>query len=275
MTIPVQEILIAVGVLAGLGIAFGIGLAIASKRFAVQADPRQEQVTAALPGVNCGGCGKPGCAAFAEALLRGEAVPEGCVVASDEVRKAIAGILGIEASARIRNVAVLHCHGGNTVKERFSYQGLRDCTAASMVQGGPKACVFGCIGYGTCVNSCAFGALSMGLQGLPVVDEEKCTACGACVAACPKKLYELIPITKVYAVRCRSLDAGRKVMEVCPVGCIGCGKCSKACPTGTMLVVDNLAVLNYHKCDNRGECFKVCPRKTIAKKEHTRWIARQ
>ena len=267
-----MNILFPILTLSGLGVAFGAGLAIAAKKFCVVADPRLEKVYAKLPGANCGACGMPGCIGFAEALIQGTCSVERCVVMQEDSRREIAGILGVEARAKVKTVALLHCHGGNKrVKDKFVYTGEGDCIAANLVAGGPKECFYGCIGYGTCARECPFGAISMSREALPVVDENKCTACGVCVAVCPKKLFSLVPASKTYAVRCKSLDLGKKVLEACSVGCIACRKCEKACPIGAIKVINNLAVIDYAICDNRGECFKVCPTKCIAKKEAQVW----
>jgi len=267
-----MNILIPILILTGLGIIFGIGLAIASKKFCIEADPRIEKIFQKLPGANCGACGMPGCMGFAEALIQGKCTVEKCAVAQDEAGHDIARILGIEAKAKIRQVAVLHCHGSNhIVKDKFFYTGLKDCACASMVMGGPKKCFYGCIGFGNCQRACPFGAITMREDGLPEVNEDKCTACGKCVSACPKKLFSLVPIKKKYAVRCKSMDFGKKVMDVCSVGCIGCRKCERACPLKAIQVIDNLSIIDYNICDNKGDCFKVCPTNAIVRKEDKQW----
>ncbi len=267
-----MNISIPILVLGGLGIVFGVGLAIASKKFCIVIDPRITEVFSHLPGANCGACGFPGCMAFAEGLIQGTCTVEKCAVSNEEKRLAIGKILGIEVKAKVRRVAVLHCSGGkNRVKDKFIYKGITDCLSANLVMQGPRACVYGCIGFGSCLEVCPFDAISMNKENLPVVNEDKCRACGKCVAICPKKLFTLTAISKDYAVRCRSLDFGKKVMDVCKVGCIGCRKCEKACPIQAIKITDNLAVIDYNLCDNRGECFKACPTGAIAKKENKIW----
>lgn len=261
-----MHIFFALFVLGGLGLLFGIGLGIAAKRFCVAQDPRLEKLFACLPGSNCGACGKPGCMGFAESLIAGTASITQCVVSDEEAREKLGSILNVAAGKKIKRIAVLHCHGGIRAKDRFTYDGLADCRAAALVQGGQKACRFGCLGFGTCVRACPFDAIHMGNEGIPVVDEKKCRACGKCVAACPKKLYTLIENARQYYTACKSLDLGKQVLDVCSAGCIGCGKCQKACPVVAISVQENLAVFDYKKCQNKGACFAVCPTKAIAKR---------
>jgi ferredoxin len=184
-------------------------------------------------------------------------------VASDEAKEQIAGVLGRKLQKIAKGIAVLHCNGGIKVKDRFFYQGIKDCTAANLVLGGQKECVFGCLGFGSCVGVCPFGAIKMSDEGLPIVDKNKCKACNKCVVACPKKLFTLIPITHRVYVACNSQDLGKDTKAVCPVGCIACKLCEKACPVDAIHVIDNLAVIDYNKCTSCGECVTVCPTKAI------------
>jgi electron transport complex protein RnfB len=261
-----MQIIVPILTLGGLGLLFGVGLGLAAKKFCVETDPRLDKIFACLPGANCGACGKPGCIGFAESLIEGKANITDCVVSDEEARGKIGGILKINAEKKIKRIAVLHCHGGNKVKDKFKYSGIQDCVAVNLVQAGQKACRFGCLSLGTCARVCPFGAITMGNEGLPIVDEIKCRACSKCVLVCPKKLFSLVDVAKKYFTGCKSLDFGKQVMDVCKVGCIGCGKCQKACPVGAITVIDNLAVFDYKKCENKAECFKVCPTKAIIKR---------
>lgn len=261
-----MDILISILSLGFLGLLFGAGLAVASKRLAVKTDPRLERIHGLLPGANCGACGGAGCFGFAEALLSGKASIDACRVADDNEKEQIAKLLGKKLEKKIKSVAILHCNGGSKVKDRFQYNGLEDCIAANLVLGGQKECIFGCLGFGTCVNVCPFGAISMSEQNLAVVDFDKCRACGKCVEVCPKKLFGLIPLTSKVYVACSSHDIGRDTIAVCPVGCIACHKCEKVCPTEAIKVVDNLATIDYKKCTSCGECVKACPTKCIISK---------
>lgn len=263
-------------ILAVLGALFGLGLAIASRRFCVEQDPRIEKIFKRLPGANCGACGFPGCMGFAEALIQGGCTPEKCTVSDDDARHEIARILGLEHTVKERTTAVLHCHGGIArAKDKYAYSGVSSCIDAAALHGGPKQCRYGCIGLGTCQAVCPFGAITMSPQGLPVVDEAACTSCGRCVAVCPKKLFSIAPVSRNYAVRCKSLDLGKAVMQSCSVGCIACRKCEKACPVAAIKVVGNCAVIDYERCKNHGECFKVCPTNAIAHRTDAGWKNRK
>jgi RnfABCDGE-type electron transport complex B subunit len=262
-----MEILIPILTLGFLGLCFGVGLAIASKRFAVQIDPRLERVHGLLPGSNCGACGGAGCFGFAEMLLNGKINISACRVSSEEVKEKIAKVLGQAVEKRVKKIATLYCNGGTRVKDKFIYQGIEDCVAANLVLGGQKECVCGCLGFGACVKVCPFSAIKMSQDNLPIVDKNKCKACNKCVLACPKKLFTLIPVSSQVYVACSSHDLGKDTKAVCPVGCIACKLCEKACKFDAIHVIDNLAIIDYNKCTSCGECVKVCPVKCIRVKE--------
>ncbi len=262
-----MDILIPILTLGTLGLIFGIGLAFASKKLAVQVDPRLERIHGLLPGANCGACGGAGCFGFAEDILSGKRKIDACRVSADNVKEKIAEVLGRKLQKDVKKLAVLHCFGGKKVKDRFLYQGIEDCVAADLVLGGQKECVFGCLGFSTCVKVCPFGAIKMSNDGLALVDINKCKACNKCVEACPKKLFSLIPVTHPIYVACSSSDLGKDTKAVCPVGCIACKLCEKACPVEAIHVIDNLAIIDYNKCTSCGECVKVCPMKTIRIRE--------
>lgn len=262
-----MEILIPILSLGFLGLIFGVGLALASKKFAVQVDPRLEKIHGLLPGSNCGTCGGAGCFGFAESILSGKTKIDACRVASDQAKEKIAQVLGRQLIKGIQSTAALHCNGGKKVKDKFFYQGIEDCVAANLVLGGQKECVYGCLELGTCVKICPFAAIAMSQDGLPLVDEKKCRACNKCVEVCPKKLFSLLPIAGKVYVACSSHDLGKDTKAVCPVGCIACGLCEKACKFDAIHVIENLAVIDYNKCTSCGDCVKVCPMKTIRVRE--------
>ena len=250
-------------VLGLLALLLGIVLAIASRVFHVDVDPRIEQVEELLPGANCGGCGLAGCAMAAEQIVAGDASPNICPVCSADARAKIFELLGLAAQESEPKVARVLCGGGAACKEKDLYHGVDDCRAAVLVQGGAKACDFACIGLGSCVDACPFEAIFIGEDGLPHVIEERCTACGACERICPRHVIRVMPKKQVVWVKCSSHDPGKVVNKICQTGCIACRKCEKECPFDAIHVVDNLAVIDYEKCKLCGKCAKVCPKHAI------------
>lgn len=267
-----MEILIAVGILAGLGLVFGLVLAAASKLFYVQTDPRLDQLNECLPGANCGGCGYAGCGAYAEAVLKGEAEIGECASGGKECVEAMSAIMGIQVDAKKRRVAMVRCSGyhrvddsGKTlgVKKKAEYEGFQDCLAASKVGGnGPVACKFGCLGFGNCVKACKYDAIKV-VDGCAVVDREKCVGCKACAKACPRKLITFVDYDKLTSIPCNSHAKGAVTVRGCSQGCIGCGLCKKICPEQAISIDGNLATIDYDKCTNCGLCATVCPKKLI------------
>ncbi|MDI6870518.1 MAG: RnfABCDGE type electron transport complex subunit B [Bacillota bacterium] len=249
-----------------VGAVLATGLAVASSVLKIETDPRVEQLLEALPGANCGACGYPGCQGLADALVRGAAPAGACVVGGAAVAARVAEILGVEVGEMPeRRVARVLC-GGDRAKavDRAAYQGMPDCRAAGLVQGGPKGCSYGCLGFGNCEAACPFDALHLGDDGLPVVDEDKCTACGKCVAACPRGLMALLPAAGRTFVACSSRARGQEVRPVCKAGCIACGICVKTCPVKCITLEDNLARIDAALCTNCGLCVAKCPTKAIA-----------
>lgn len=243
-----SDILIAVVTLGGVGLVFGGLIATANKRFWVWEDPRIDVVTQMLPSANCGACGLPGCRAFAEQAVEGKVTPAQCTVSGEEVRQQIAGYLGVEAGEAVKNVARLLCAGGLGVAGyQAEYRGLPTCAAAAAVAGGAKGCVWGCLGLADCEHVCDFDAIHMSETGLPVVDVAKCTACGDCVDACPKSLFELRPLSAGLLVQCKNLVAGDEALEQCTVACTACAKCVQDAVEGLISVTSGVAVIDYDR----------------------------
>ena len=226
-----------------------------------------------LPGANCGGCGYAGCAAYAEAVLNGEAPIGACASGGNECAQAMAAIMGVQAEEVTRKVAHVRCSGqrvydkdGNLikgVKSKAEYEGFKDCLSASKVGGnGPIACKYGCLGFGSCVKACKYGAISV-KDGVAVVDEDLCVGCMACANACPRNLIVPVEPGRAVTISCASNAKGAVTTRGCTVGCIGCGLCKKICPEGAITVVNNLAVIDYSKCVSCGLCATVCPKKLI------------
>ena len=267
------EILIAIGILGGLGLGFGLVLAAASKAFYVEVDPRLEQLNECLPGANCGGCGYAGCGGYAEAVLNGEAPIGKCASGGNECAQAMGNIMGIKADAVTRKVALVRCSGEKTydkdgnltkgAKVKANYEGFKDCLAATKVGGsGPLSCKYGCLGYGSCTKACKYGAIKV-KHGVAQVDEDLCVGCMACAAVCPRGLIVPVEPGHNVVIACNSMAKGAVTTRGCTVGCIGCGLCKKICPKGAITVTNNLAVIDYSLCDNCGLCATVCPKKLI------------
>ena len=260
-------ILKAVILLGLLGLVFGLILDFASKKFAVEVDPREEEILGVLPGANCGGCGYPGCGGLAAAVVKGEAPVNGCPVGGAAVAEKVAGIMGVEAESGARKVAKVICKGdSDCAKEKYSYEGYSDCRAASVLNGGPKSCKYGCLGLGSCVQVCAFDAIHI-VNGVAVVDEEKCVHCGKCIDICPKNLIISKPVDKQVVVECSSLDFGKAVKDNCTVGCIGCGICEKTCKFEAIKLENKLAKIDFDKCVQCNMCANKCPTGAIKPKE--------
>ncbi|MBN2655350.1 MAG: Fe-S cluster domain-containing protein [Nitrospirae bacterium] len=251
--------------LAGIATVFGLGLAMAAKRFAVKVNPKIEQVKGVLANAHCGACGYAGCEQYAEAVVNDPNVaPNLCTPGGERCTKAVALITGKTAEAREPIYARIMCQGGtNNSQRRFKYEGFEDCRAAVLAGGGDKACIYGCLGYGTCVRVCPFDALHMGDNGLPVVDIQKCTGCRKCEEACPKNVIEVLPASKMVLVACHSKDKGADTRKHCDAGCIACGKCVKICPFDAPKIEKNCSVIDLSKCRVCGLCVAVCPTKAI------------
>jgi len=229
-----------------LGGALAWLLALANKRLYVYEDPRIGEVEEMLPKSNCGACGTAGCRNFAEKVVAGEIVPAKCSVNSPDMNAYIASFLGVAMGEVEKQVARLACAGGSHVaKTRASYEGLSTCRAAATVSGGGKACAWGCLGLGDCEVACDFDAIVMNQFGLPVVDAAKCTACGDCVEACPKDLFELHPVSHKLWVACKSRAEGAVAETQCEVACTACGKCVMDAAPGLIRLDNNLAVIDY------------------------------
>jgi electron transport complex protein RnfB len=254
-----MTIVIALAALGGLTLLLATMLIVANKKLYVYEDPRIDQVEDMLPHANCGACGYPGCRPFAEALVSGKALPGKCTVSSEEGRMKIADFLGVSLGAEEKHVARLACAGGTNVAiNRAQYQGLDSCKAAALVSGGGKGCFWGCLGHGDCDVACDFDAITMNEFGLPVVDVDKCTACGDCVEVCPKDLFSLHPVSHQLWVACKNLEHGDAVLEDCQVACTACGKC--AMDGGNLITMEhNLPVIDYSRNHRTKDPIQRCP----------------
>lgn len=271
-----QGVAVATAIVAGVGLFIGLFLGFAAKTFEVKVDEREIQVRELLPGANCGGCGYPGCDGLAAAIAKGEAPADACPVANREAHAKIAEVMGTVIEEKEKMVAFVKCAGTcDKTQVKYEYYGVWDCNKAALVPGGGnKKCSYGCMGYGSCVRACAFDAIHI-INGIAVVDKEKCTGCSACTAQCPNKLIEMVPAPARHLVACSSLDKGKDVKAACQVGCIGCKLCVKACEYDAITVENNLARIDYGKCTNCGKCAAVCPVKIIRVEKEEELLQKQ
>ena len=249
--------------LLAVGLVFTIVLSVAYAKLRVERDPTVGAIEAVLPGANCGGCGLAGCSAYAEAVMADHGLMGKCGPGGDELVRRIAAILGIEAAASAPARPVVHCAAKSGDKINSArYQGLASCAEAQTVPGA-IGCPYGCFGMGDCQTACEFDAIAM-VDGLAVVDYEKCVGCGACLKACPRQLIEMIKFSldPLLVIACASRDKVKEVRSYCKVGCVGCGLCAKLAPNSFQMQ-QNLAVMDYEKYPAKEDIEKVtdkCPR---------------
>ena len=255
-----SSVLIAAASMVGLGVMFAIGLVVASRVFGIEQDARIKALMDVLPGINCGGCGYGGCEAYAQDVAGGAAVSL-CTPGGPEVAETLAKIMGVEADAATPVRAVLHCQGGRLqCGDRFAYVGELDCRAAHITSGGHSRCLYGCLGLGTCADVCPVDAIAMSEQGLPVINPDRCIACGKCVVTCPRALISLLRIDHHTWLGCATRDKGKSVKSICAVGCIGCGICARKDPNDAIIMADNLPELNYEKsAGSFAAAIEACP----------------
>lgn len=257
-------IIIAAAIVGLTGLFIGLFLGFSAEKFKVPVNEKEEAVRGLLPGNNCGGCGYPGCDGLAKAIANGEAAVNACPVGGEEVGNKIAEVMGVSAGDSVKMVAFVKCAGTcEKAKTQYEYTGIENCVmAASAPGGGPKACSYGCTGFGSCVKACPFDAIHVE-NGIAKVDKDACKACGKCITACPKNLIEFVPYEQKHLVQCSSKDKGKDVKAVCSTGCIGCGICAKNCPVEAVTVENNIAHIDPEKCTNCGICAQKCPVKVI------------
>lgn len=271
-----NSIIVPVIVLGVIALVASVLLYVLSKKFAVEEDPRLPAVLDALPGANCGGCGFPGCSGMADALIKGANAGSidglSCPVGGADCMSKIAGILGMASAASDPKVAVVRCGGCFAKRPRtVEYDGLRTCSAVNSCGSGETGCGFGCLGCGDCVTVCNFNAITINTEtGLPEVDEEKCTSCGACAKACPRRVIEIRPKGKVIKdnarrvyVSCINKDKGAVAKKSCKAACIGCGKCQKVCKFDAITIENNVSYIDPAKCKACGMCVRECPTEAI------------
>ena len=261
---PIQwgSFAIVIAIMAVVALILGVCIMLISKLCFVKEDPRIKEVEAYLAGANCGACGYAGCADFAKALVQGNADLSACNATSPHGKAEISNILGVSVDGQEPTIAVVACVGGNLCRDKYDYQGYGDCVSQDMLSGGRKACEVGCMGSGSCVNACPYHAIEVE-DGKAFVKPELCKSCGLCIKTCPKALIKRVPVSATVYVACSSQCRGKDVMNACKAGCIACGKCQRVCPSGAIILVNNVPVIDYSKCTHCGKCAQECPRKCI------------
>jgi len=233
-------------------------LVTASKVMAVKIDEREEAVHALLPGMNCGVCGFAGCDGYAAALMGG-AGTNLCLPGGSAISVKISEMMGVGHEDVVSMIAVVHCRGECAVRrDKMEYAGIKTCTAAKQLFSGPRACIYGCIGYGDCVSACPNGAIRI-VNGIVKTDASACFGCGLCEKTCPNMVITVQGASARTLVTCSNLEKGAQVRKLCELGCIACRKCERECPTGAIAVAENLAVIDYCICDGCGHCVEICP----------------
>ena len=98
------------------------------------------------------------------------------------------------------------------------------------------------------------------------INPDECTACGACVKACPNFIIELRKKNKKdrkIFVSCINQDKGGIAKKACSVACIGCGKCAKVCTFDAITIENFLAYIDPNKCKLCRKCAPECPTNAI------------
>lgn len=263
-----EHAVIIVVVMTSLGVLFGLILAFANKKMAIEVNPLIHLVEDVLPKGQCGACGYAGCMNYAEAVVTNPDVsPNLCIPGKEPVAKLVAELTGKAAEEVEPRIAQVRCAGTHAKAVKANeYHGVHDCVAANLLFGGPKSCKYGCLGLGTCVKACPFGAMTMSDEGLPIIDPDKCTGCAKCESVCPKKVIAMMPIGAPVRVNCNSHDKGAVAKKACGAACIGCTLCMKECPHGAIKMDNSLAVVDAkickEKCDDP-KCLVKCPTKAI------------
>lgn len=261
-----NQILIPVIIVAAIGLILGLVLAVAAKVFAVPVNETTEKVRACLPGANCGACGFSGCDGYASAIGEGKTEDLSlCGPGGVAAYAAIAEVMGKTAKDAKKMVAAVLCQGNEkNAQTKLIYRGVDSCKMAAQLYGGPKACTYGCLGFGDCMDQCHYEAIFL-CDGVARINPANCRACRACIKVCPKGLIELFPADQLRSVvLCKNKDKGMITRKACIQGCIGCGKCVRTCTHDAIILENNLARVDQSRCVGCGECVGGCPTGAIS-----------
>ncbi|WP_417446710.1 electron transport complex subunit RsxB [Kangiella sp.] len=169
-----MDLLVAVIILAVLGLIFGAILGFASVKFKVEGDPIVEQINEVLPQTQCGQCGYPGCKPYAEAIANGDAINK-CPPGGEAGVKALADLLG-------REVIPLDEECGEEKPPRIAY--IREDE---------------CIGCTKCIQACPVDAILGAPKLMHTVIVDECTGCDLCVEPCPVDCIDMLEIPQTIA----------------------------------------------------------------------------
>lgn len=260
--------------LTAAGLLMGFLLVYAHEKLSVPQDENVKNINEALPQVNCGACGYPGCSSYADAIALKNAPLNLCAPGGEETAKKIALLMGASVPETRKMTAFIRCKGDQHSAElKYAYHGILECAQAEIFFKGPKTCEHSCLGLGSCFRACMFDAITIHSNLSVKINPEKCTACGMCVNVCPRNIISFLPFDKkpFFQTSCQSVENALSTRKECSIGCFGCGLCAKNCIANAITVKNNLAAIDYNLCVNCGECEKICPAKSITriqKKKH-------
>lgn len=266
VALAISDIIVPTLIVGGISLVLGLILGVVSKLFAMPVNQLQSDLLGILPGANCGACGFSGCEGYAVYLSEGGVDTGKCPVGGSDVSQELASLLGVPAKPVEPVVAHIMCKGTKEhTTRRYEYKGVLGCNAAHGLFSGPGSCTYGCMGYGDCKDKCPYEAIDI-IDGIAVINDFKCKACGLCIDICPKKIIFMVPkYNNDYKVECRNKWPGGETKKHCSVGCIGCQRCFKICPVEAITMDGPLAVIDPYKCTHCGKCAEICPTNSISK----------
>ncbi|MGI6755760.1 MAG: RnfABCDGE type electron transport complex subunit B [Atopobiaceae bacterium] len=257
-----QSIVLTVVLVTGLGLIGALILSFSSHALHVEEDERLEKICAILPGLNCGSCGHPGCEGYAHAVLEGAPCND-CVPGGAKVAGELAEFMGVtQEGVKVKRAAVA-CNGApDRIRGTAVYDGPKSCRIFSTMSHVSRSCTYGCIGFGDCVDVCAYGALKINEHGIAEVNPQRCVGCGECTKVCPRhviSIQEKGAASVVSFVACQNPNVGKRAKESCANVCIGCGKCDRACPEKCITIDDHVAKIDTVRCSGCMICVDQCP----------------